>query len=66
MSVSFTLAEWCAARKVSRSTFYILERQKKAPKTHRVGVKRLISPEADAAWLRAREAEAEERAIEAA
>ena len=38
--------------------FYKLDEQGLAPKTHNVGVKRLISPEADAEWLRAREAEA--------
>jgi hypothetical protein len=38
--------------------FYVLDRKGLAPKTHSVGVKRLISPQADAAWLAAREAEA--------
>ena len=54
---SMTLAEWCAHRRVCRSMFYALEKQGRAPRTHRVGVKRLISAEADAEWLRAREAE---------
>jgi hypothetical protein len=36
--------------------FYKLEAQGLAPLTHNVGVKRLISPSADADWLRAREA----------
>ena len=38
--------------------FYKLREKGKAPRTHRAGVKHLISPDADAEWLRAREAEA--------
>ena len=41
--------------------FYKLKKLKKAPKVHYAGSKPLISPEADAEWLRAREAEAEQR-----
>ena len=55
---SYTLNEWCQARRNSRAMFYKLDEQGLAPKTHNVGVKRLISPEADAEWPRAREAEA--------
>jgi len=58
MLPSFTIREWCAHRKVSRSMFYKLREKGKAPRTHRAGVKHLISPDADAEWLRAREAEA--------
>lgn len=54
---SRTINEWCKLRKVSRSMYYKLAAQGKAPRTHNVGTKRLISPEADAAWLREREAE---------
>jgi hypothetical protein len=56
---SFTIAEWCAHRRVSRGMFYKLEKQGQAPRTHNAGVKRLISAQADAEWLAAREAEAE-------
>jgi len=55
---SFTIGEWCAKRKVSRAKFYQLDKQNKAPRTHNAGVKRLISPQADADWIREREAEA--------
>jgi hypothetical protein len=54
---SYTIAEWCALRRISRAMFYKLDGRGLAPKTHNVGVKRLISPQADAEWLRAREAE---------
>jgi hypothetical protein len=37
--------------------FYKLDEQDLAPQTHFVGSKRLISDEADADWLAAREAE---------
>jgi len=59
---SFTIGEWCEHRRVSRSMFYKLEHQGQAPRTHYVGTKRLISDEADAAWLRDREAEQENTA----
>jgi hypothetical protein len=58
MQPSFTLLEWCAHRKVSRSMFYKLEAQGRAPATYNVGAARRVSPAADAAWLRAREEEA--------
>jgi hypothetical protein len=55
---SFTIAEWCKHRRISRAMFYKLKNQGRGPRTHGVGVKQLISPEADADWLREREAEA--------
>lgn len=54
---SLTVAEWCVKRRISRAMFYKIDEQGLAPKTHYVGTRRLISAEADAAWLRAREAE---------
>ena len=57
LNASFTIADWCAHRKLCRAMFYKLEAQGKAPKTHNVGRKRLISPAADAAWLAEREGE---------
>ena len=56
MQPSLTISEWCALRKVSRSMFYNLDNEGLAPKTHNVGVKRLISPDADAERLRQRDA----------
>ena len=58
MQASFTIPGWCAHRKVSRSMFYKLESQGLAPATYSVGTSRRISPDADAAWLRQREAAA--------
>ena len=54
---SYTINEWCDARRVSRAMFYKLSQQDSAPRTHNVGVKRLISDAADAEWIAAREAE---------
>lgn len=58
MDASSTINEWCITRKISRAMFYKLDSQGRAPRTHYAGTKRLISPEADTDWLRAREAEA--------
>jgi hypothetical protein len=57
-SGSFTLDEWCVRRRISRAMFYKLPDEQR-PRTHNVGTRVLISTEADAAWVRAREAEAE-------
>jgi hypothetical protein len=54
---SFTVREWCEHRRISQAMFYKLDQQGLAPKSHYAGAKRLISGEADAEWLRAREAE---------
>jgi predicted DNA-binding transcriptional regulator AlpA len=54
---SFTIREWCQLRRMSRSKFYELDAEGKAPRTYNVGVKRVISPEADRDWIREREAE---------
>ncbi len=54
---SYTLDEWCDRRRISRAMFYKMDAQGKAPQTHYAGTKRLVSDEADAAWIRAREAE---------
>ena len=60
---SMTVAEWCEFRRLSRSMAYKLWAEGRGPVTHYIGTKRLISSEADAAWLAEREAEA---AMEAA
>jgi hypothetical protein len=57
---SFTIDEWCRFRRVSRAMFY--KRPDLMPRTHSVGVKRIISDEADAEWLAAREAEGDSAA----
>ena len=57
---SFTIPEWCDNRRLSRAMFYKLDAQGKAPRTYYVGTKRLISDEADAAWMREQEAEADQ------
>jgi hypothetical protein len=56
---SFTVGEWCDYRRISRAMFYKLDQQGLTPRSYYVGAKRLISDEADAAWMRAREAEAD-------
>ena len=56
MSESFTLREWLAFRKVSRSTYYKMLAAGTAPRSFRVGNRHRISAEADAEWVRQREA----------
>jgi excisionase family DNA binding protein len=62
MDESFTIDEFCKAEKISRSFFYKLESQGKAPKTYTIGRTRRISLDARKAWRTAREAESEQAA----
>jgi hypothetical protein len=55
---SFSVEAWCKHRGLSRSMFYLLDKQGKAPRTYSVGKLRFITAESDLAWLRDREAEA--------
>lgn len=61
-----TIPGFCARHKLSRAMFYVLVDRGEAPRTYVVGKLRRISPEAEAAWVREREAAAAERAVEAA
>lgn len=54
---SLTIAEFCAAEKVSRAKLYLLWAERKGPRTFNIGTKRLISAEARQEWRHAREAE---------
>ena len=56
MSESFTVDEWCRHRKLSRAMFYKMQKLGLAPLTYYVGNRQRISPEADRAWIAAREA----------
>ncbi|MGA7072545.1 transcriptional regulator [Bradyrhizobium sp.] len=56
MDESFTIDEFCANEKISRSFFYKLDAQGKAPKTYPVGRGRRIGLDAYKAWRNAREA----------
>jgi len=47
---AMTVAEWCTARRLSKAMFYKLARLGLGPVTYRVGTRRFISYEADAAW----------------
>ena len=55
---SFTVSEWCQHRRISRAMLYKLMGEGLGPATYLVGKRRYVSPEADAAWLASREAEA--------
>ena len=49
-SLVFTVAEFCESHRLSRSTFYELLKEGRAPKTMQIGRRRLISSEAAAEW----------------
>jgi hypothetical protein len=54
---AMTVAEWCAARRLSKGMFYKLRRMGRAPRTYTVGTRRFISQEADAEWQAAQESQ---------
>ncbi len=53
---AMTVAEWCAARRISRAMLYKLLRQGLGPTTYLVGNRRFVSHDADVAWQAAQEA----------
>jgi hypothetical protein len=55
----FTIAEWCARRRVSRGTFYKLKRLGLAPKSLKFAKCRRITHEADQQWEQERLAASE-------
>jgi excisionase family DNA binding protein len=52
---AYGIASFCIAHNISRSTFYNLVKDGKAPRLMRVGTRVLISREAAKAWRRERE-----------
>ena len=62
MSNCKSIRDFCASNGFSRSTYYNLKREGKAPREMLVGERRVvISPEAEDEWRRAREADAAHR-----
>lgn len=59
---AFTVNEFCRAHRISRSALYALWRAGIGPRYISVGIKKLISFEAAAAWRREREAAADQAA----
>lgn len=53
--LSYTVAEWCHLRRISRAQFYELEKEGLSPVSYKVGRRRYISADADRAWQSARE-----------
>lgn len=58
MSESFSINEWCAKRRVSRSHYYAMKARGEAPRSYKLGNRDRITAEADAEWIAAREAAA--------
>jgi hypothetical protein len=55
---AYTIREFCARHAISRSMFYKLRNSGKGPRLKYVGVKPIITTEAEADWRRESEAEA--------
>jgi len=54
----FSVPEFCSAHRISRSFFYKLQKERKAPPTCKLGTRTLISAEAAAEWRRGLEGRA--------
>jgi predicted DNA-binding transcriptional regulator AlpA len=54
-AVAYSINEFCAAHRISRTTFYELMRNGEAPRTYRVGARTYISRDAACDWQRQRE-----------
>ena len=54
---SKTIEEWARSHRLSRSMFYKLKEQGKAPREMHIGKSVRISEDADREWVRLREAE---------
>lgn len=57
MTKAFTINDFCKAYSISRSLFYKLKDQDKAPKTFTLGKRVLISSEAAQEWQASMEAQ---------
>jgi hypothetical protein len=62
----FTILGWCKHHKYSPSTFYKLDRERRAPRTYQVGRTRRITRAADRDWVRESERETESEAAQLA
>jgi hypothetical protein len=58
---AYTIDEFCEAHRISRAFYYVLRKERKAPREMRAGARVLISQEAAADWRRDREAAAAEQ-----
>ena len=56
MTQTYTINDFCKAYSISRSYFYKLKDQNKAPKTFSLGRKVLITAESASAWQKTMEA----------
>ena len=56
MTKAFTINDFCKAYSISRSLFYKLKEQNKAPKTLTVGKRVLVSNESAQEWQESMEA----------
>ena len=50
--ITYSIAEFCRAHRLSRAFFYVLVKRGDAPKVMRVGRRRVIAEESAEAWRR--------------
>lgn len=58
---AISVAEFCRRFSISRSHFYVLQKQGRGPRVFKIGSRTLISNAAGADWVRELEAEAAAR-----
>jgi hypothetical protein len=59
-AAAFTIGEFCAAHRLSPSTYYLLQKTGRGPREMKVGARRMISAEAAAKRRKEREAPAQD------
>ncbi len=52
MIEAYSIQQFCDSHNISRSLFYLLEKEGRVPKTFKVGRRRLVSREAAEKWRR--------------
>ena len=55
----YSIPEWCELRRVCRATYYNRKKLGRAPRSIKIGNKRIITAEEDAAWVQREIAETE-------
>lgn len=59
---AYSIPEFCESFRISRGTFYNLQKTGQAPRTMKIGTRVLISRDAADEWRRSREAASEKEA----
>jgi predicted DNA-binding transcriptional regulator AlpA len=55
----YSIPEWCELRRICRASFYLRKKRGEAPRSIKIGSRRIITAEADAEWVREQTARTE-------